>query len=221
MKGDRVTAPDGTEVVLADIGTSLVLERPGVRIWDVALPAGARHDWHLHANPYVVLSLTTCSGRMDWLDGSPSRHIEEYAGGAVFRPISTIHCLTNTGEVPYRNRLIELTDLGEDAPEPVDVGQGGRSDPDADEPVLADGRRLVLATEWVTITRATVPAGGSLELAPAGATTVVALLDASDDGRGTSVHPDGAAPVRIDNTTDEERTWFVVTLDHEQSKELR
>lgn len=214
MRGDIVTAPDGTQVVLADIGTALVLDDPAVRIWDVALPAGGRHHWHLHANPYVVLSLTTCSGRMDWLDGSPSRHIQEYAGGAVFRPVSPVHCLTNTGGVPYRNRLIELKDLGERLPAPADVGQGGRSDPADPVRELADGRRLVLEAGYVTIAAVEVPAGGVVELPPAGTTAVVAPLDPADGGGRTRVHADGAAPLRLDNLADAPLTWFVVTLDY-------
>ena len=113
--GTTVLAPDGTEVVLGEIGTSVVLENSRVRVWEVALDTGEAQGWHLHHNPYVVLCLATSPCRMDWLDGSPARQLSETVGGSVYRPVSPVHMLTNHGDDPYRNRLIELLDLGEEA----------------------------------------------------------------------------------------------------------
>jgi hypothetical protein len=120
--GTTVQAPDGTEVVLGEIGTRVLLENSRVRVWEVALEGGEAQAWHLHHNPYVVLCLATSPCHMDWLDGSPARQLSETIGGSVYRPVSPVHMLTNDGNSPYLNRLIELLDLGEEASgSPYDV----------------------------------------------------------------------------------------------------
>jgi hypothetical protein len=68
-----------------------------------------------------VLSIEGSQGRMDWLDGSEPRFISEHRGGSVYRPVSPVHRLTNIGTSRYRNRLVELKDLGENLPEPLDI----------------------------------------------------------------------------------------------------
>ncbi|WP_433011587.1 hypothetical protein [Kribbella sp. CA-294648] len=113
--GTTVQAPDGTEVVLGEIGTRVLLENSRVRVWEVSLAPGEAQGWHLHHNPYVVLCLATSPCHMDWLDGSPARQLSETIGGSVYRPVSPVHMLTNDGDSPYLNRLIELLDLGEEA----------------------------------------------------------------------------------------------------------
>jgi hypothetical protein len=113
--GTTVQAPDGTEVLLGEIGTGKLLENSRVRVWEVSLAPGETQPWHLHHNPYVVLCLATSPCRMDWLDGSAARELSETVGGSVYRPVSPIHMLTNEGDAPYLNRLIELLDLGEEA----------------------------------------------------------------------------------------------------------
>lgn len=113
--GTTVEAPDGTKVVLGEIGTRVVFENSRVRVWEVALDPGQAQPWHLHHNPYVVLCLSTSPCHMDWLDGSPARQLSETVGGSVYRPVSPVHMLTNDGDAPYRNRLIEVLDLGEEA----------------------------------------------------------------------------------------------------------
>ncbi|MFD7156417.1 hypothetical protein ACFV9C_17540 [Kribbella sp. NPDC059898] len=113
--GTTVTAPDGTEVVLGEIGTRVLLKNSRVRVWEVELQPGTAQGWHLHHNPYVVLCLSTSPCHMDWLDGSPARHLSETVGGSVYRPVSPVHMLTNDGDALYLNRLIEVLDLGEEA----------------------------------------------------------------------------------------------------------
>jgi hypothetical protein len=123
--GTTVLAPDGTEIVLGEIGTRVLLENSRVRVWEVALDGGEAQAWHLHHNPYVVLCLATSPCHMDWLDGSPARQLSETVGGSVYRPVSPVHMLTNDGDGPYRNRLVELLDLGEEASgEPYTVAEG-------------------------------------------------------------------------------------------------
>ncbi|SEQ23421.1 hypothetical protein [Lentzea albida] len=121
MKGDVVLSPSGEEVVLVDVGQRVLHDDPVIRVWEVALEPGETHAWHLHHNPYVVLSVEGSEGRMDWLDGSEPRFVHEHRGGHVYRPVSPVHRLTNIGTTSYRNRLVELKDLGENLPEPLDV----------------------------------------------------------------------------------------------------
>jgi hypothetical protein len=113
--GTTVTAPDGSEVVLGEIGTRVLLKNSRVRVWEVSLQPGEAQGWHLHHNPYVVLCLSTSPCHMDWLDGSPARQLSETVGGSVYRPVSPVHMLTNDGDALYLNRLIEVLDLGEEA----------------------------------------------------------------------------------------------------------
>lgn len=217
MRGDIVTAPDGTEVTLVDVGTTKILDEDAVRVFDVYLPAGGRHPWHLHHNPYVVLSVAGSTGRMDWLDGSPSREISEYTGGSVVRPVSTIHCLTNTGDTRYRNRLVELKDLGEKREAgPLDLDDARSIEGESAGPDEADGRVPVILHDLVRVWTISVPAGQSIELDLAPVTHVLAELDADIEGEAlmdvARTVPGG--PTTLTNDTDEERSWHVVALDY-------
>ncbi|WP_205739543.1 hypothetical protein [Georgenia sp. SYP-B2076] len=220
MFGDVVETPDGSKVTLVDVGSTRLLDTDVVRVWDVALEPGGRHPWHQHHNPYVVLSVAGSSGRMDWLDGAPSRQISEYTGGAVFRPVSPVHCLTNTGGTRYRNRLVELKDLGENRPGGVlDVGAGARSvegEPPVGVPAPADGRVPVIATDHVRVWTVTVPARSAADLVLDPVGHVVAELDATLEGDdlAASVTEHDGGPRRLTNDADHDRTWFVVALDY-------
>lgn len=153
--GTTVLAPDGTEVVLGEIGTRVVFENTRVRIWEVALDPGEAQGWHLHHNPYVVLCLSTSPCHMDWLDGSPARQLSETVGGSVYRPVSPVHMLTNDGDAAYRNRLIEVLDLGEEASgEPYAAPEGVVADSGFDE-VGEIPAKVVLAEDDVRVTHVT------------------------------------------------------------------
>jgi quercetin dioxygenase-like cupin family protein len=128
-----VVSPSGEEIVLVDVGQRVLYDDPVVRVWEVSLEPGETHPWHLHHNPYVVLSIEGSQGRMDWLDGSEPRFISEHRGGWVCRPVSPVHRLTNIGTSRYRNRLVELKDLGEKLPSPADI-----SDSDVSVRTVAD-----------------------------------------------------------------------------------
>lgn len=213
------TAPDGTVVDLVGVGTSTVLDTDRVRVWDVTLPPGGLHPWHQHENPYVVLSIAGSTGRMDWLDGREPRHISEYTGGAVFRPVSPVHRLTNTGTQHYRNRLVELKDLGENRAEGVlDVGEGERSIPG--EPPTAvdspdDALRPVLANPYVRVWTVTVPPGGrTIQLDEA--QYVLAAIDADLEGEAldASVRAAVGGETTLPNDTSNDLDWFVLALDY-------
>lgn len=196
MRGDVVISPSGDEIVLVDVGQVELYDGPLVRVWDVALEPGETHPWHLHHNPYVVLSIAGSEGRMDWLDGSEPRFISEYRGGAVYRPVSPVHRLTNIGKSFYRNRLIELKDLGEHRTEPLDIGPGARSVKGEPAEPLSDGRVPVLLHDHVGVWIVT---GDDLELNLMGL-HVLAALDSGE----VRLHPGGPCVLTGE--------WFVVEL---------
>ncbi|WP_127502097.1 hypothetical protein [Actinoplanes solisilvae] len=196
MKGQIVHSPAGERIVLDDVGQSVLLDNPVVRVWDVALQPGETHPWHLHHNPYVVLSLDGSEARMDWLDGSEPRFLNEYRGGSVYRPLSPVHRLTNIGDRFYRNRLVELKDLGENLPSPADIGPGDRSvQGQRPGPATGDGRLPVILHRDVKVW---ISSEGELDLA------AVPHVVASLDGE-VSFHPGG--PLKISPGE-----WFVVEL---------
>lgn len=202
--------------MLADIGLVELLDNPFVRVWDVSLPPGGQHPWHLHHNPYLVLSLQGSKGRMDWLDGSPPRHLSEYRGGAVYRPVSPVHRLTNIGEQHYQNRLIELKDLGEHLASPFDIGAGDRSvEGRPPAPGLADGRQPVLIHPHVSVWTLELASGEERLLKLADPPHMSALVDAPDlllaPAGGVEFH-DGGTPLRLANDTGSTQTWFVAEL---------
>ena len=189
MKGQIVHSPAGERIVLDDVGQTVLLDNPAVRVWDVSLRPGETHPWHLHHNPYVVLSLEGSEARMDWLDGSEPRFLNEYRGGSVYRPLSPVHRLTNIGDRFYRNRLVELKDLGENLPVPADIGAGDRSVPgQRPGPATADGRLPVILHRDVKVWT-TDGDGGELDLADL--PHVVAGFDGD-----VSYHPGG--PLKVD-----------------------
>jgi quercetin dioxygenase-like cupin family protein len=120
-KGDTVTSPDGEEIILADIGTRVLLENEHVRVWEVALEPGESQPWHLHHHPYLIVAIESASNRMEFLDGDPPREMEETAGRVVYRPPGKVHMLTNDGSTRYVNRLVELKGL--DGQTPSDNGR--------------------------------------------------------------------------------------------------
>jgi hypothetical protein len=215
MKGDVVIAPDGQEITLVDIGLVVLLDNPVVRVWDVALEAGGRHSWHQHHNPYAVLSILGSDGRMDWLDGSAPRFISEYRGGAVYRPVSPVHRLTNLGDHTYQNRLVEFKDLGEYLPAPLDIGVGARSIPDEPPgPAVSDGRHPVIDHPHVRIWTLSLPPGERADLDLADVPHVVASLDPApleqDSTGGVTFH--GGGSLQLANDGPSEQAWFLVEL---------
>jgi 3-(3-hydroxy-phenyl)propionate hydroxylase len=106
-------APDGGELPLGDIGTSVVFENEHVRVWEVRLEPGESQTWHKHHHPYLIVGVEGADNRMDFLDGS-ERHMQETPGRVVFRDAGKVHMLTNEGTTRYVNRLIELKFLDED-----------------------------------------------------------------------------------------------------------
>jgi hypothetical protein len=175
--GTTVLAPDGAEVLLGEIGTRVVLENSRVRVWEVALDPGEAQGWHLHHNPYVVLCLATSPCHMDWLDGSPARYLSETVGGSVYRPVSPVHMLTNDGDAPYRNRLIEVLDLGEEASGEPQV----RAAADSVFAELDAPAKLVLDETDVRVHHVTPDAGAAYTWNSGATPSIVVDLDLSTE----------------------------------------
>ncbi|GAB3140594.1 hypothetical protein GCM10027290_11670 [Micromonospora sonneratiae] len=186
--GTIVQSPDGTEIVLGEIGQRILLVNSRVRVWEVTLQPGGTQPWHLHHNPYVVLCLRTSDCRMDWLDGTPPWFIREEVGGAIYRPVSPVHMLTNYGDTTYRNRLIELLDLGEEASGQPPVGGDAAARTGEGTSSELSGSTSVLEIDEVHVRRLTV-APGTEQTWTAGRLPVVVVplegspaVDASPDG---------------------------------------
>jgi quercetin dioxygenase-like cupin family protein len=105
---ETATAPDGTEVALGDVGTSVVFENEQVRVWEVVLEPGQTQPWHLHHHPYLIVAIEGAENRMEFLDGGDPREMHETPGRIVFREAGRPHMLINQGTTRYVNRLIEL-----------------------------------------------------------------------------------------------------------------
>lgn len=220
MKGDIVHVPEGEgeEIILDDVGQHVLLDHPSVRVWEIQLSPAEPQHWHLHHNPYVILSLESSPGRMDWLDGSPARYVDEYVGGSVYRSTGPVHMLTNIGDAPYRNRLVEFKELGENRQRAVDVGPGARSvqgQRPVDEP-RPDGRLCVLAHPHAMVWEVAVPARSTRALELSALPHVLAALTAPDLAHdptgGVRLHPGG--PAELVNDTTVAARWFVVELTH-------
>jgi len=107
------TQAEEIDVELGDIGTSVVFENEHVRVWEVRLEPGESQTWHKHHHPYLIVGVEGADNRMDFLDGSEPRHMQETPGRVVFRDAGKVHMLTNEGTTRYVNRLIELKALDE------------------------------------------------------------------------------------------------------------
>lgn len=218
MKGDVVHSPEGEKIVLDDVGQRVLLDHPSVRVWEIGLSPEEAQHWHLHHNPYVILSLESSPGRMDWLDGSPARYVDEYVGGSVYRPTGPVHKLTNIGDAQYRNRLLEFKELGENRKRGVDIGPGARS-VQGERPVsepLPDGRLCVLSHPHTTVWEVEVPAQSTHALQLSAVPHVLAALAAPelahDPTGAVRLHPGG--PLELVNGSTSAARWFVVELTH-------
>ncbi|WP_434739562.1 hypothetical protein [Micromonospora sp. SH-82] len=179
--GTTVHSPDGTPVVLGEIGQRVLLANSRVRVWEVDLAPGETQPWHLHHNPYVVLCVQSSDCRMDWLDGSPPRFITEQVGNAIYRPVSPVHMLTNHGDRRYRNRLIEVLDLGEEA-------SGEALEQWSGTPTVPATAVTVLDLDEVTVRRLTAEPGVEHTWQ---AGTVPAVVVPLEGGPGVDSTPDG------------------------------
>jgi 3-(3-hydroxy-phenyl)propionate hydroxylase len=107
-------SPEEIDVDLGEIGTSVVFENEHLRVWEVRLEPGESQSWHKHRHPYLIVGVEGADNRMDFLDGTEPRHMQETPGRVVFRDAGKVHMLTNEGTTRYVNRLVELKMFDED-----------------------------------------------------------------------------------------------------------
>lgn len=113
--GDICTLPDGSEVILGDVGQEIILENEHTRVWHISLEPGESQPWHLHHNPYLVVAIEAADNRITYLDGT-FRDVHEHVGRTIEMLPSPVHMLTNVGGTRYVSRLIEFKDQGENLP---------------------------------------------------------------------------------------------------------
>jgi quercetin dioxygenase-like cupin family protein len=96
-----------------NVGTRLMFENERVRVWDFALAPGETMERHVHRNDYFFL--VTEGGRLRVGTGeseNPHKEVEYHSDQITFVPVGengTVHGpLTNVGDKPYRNFVIEL-----------------------------------------------------------------------------------------------------------------
>lgn len=111
-KGDLHRMPDGTEIVLDDVGQEIILENETTRVWHISLEPGESQAWHLHHNPYLVVAIEAADNQITYTDGS-CRDVHEHVGRTIEMVPSPVHMLTNVGKTRYVSRLIEFKDQGE------------------------------------------------------------------------------------------------------------
>lgn len=107
------TEPNQTEPS-EDVGTRLLFENERVRVWDFALAPGEAMHQHVHRLPYFFL--VTEGGRLRITDpndsDAPASEVEYHKDQITWVPVGSdgvVHnVLTNVGERPYRNFVVEL-----------------------------------------------------------------------------------------------------------------
>ncbi len=100
------------------IGTALVAETDGMRIWHLRVPPGETHPPHRHEHPYFWTVLTDGTARSRFDDGrvvdvtytnGQTRHFPDLSPDNAF-----VHDLINTGETELVFVTVEFTKEGED-----------------------------------------------------------------------------------------------------------
>ena len=97
----HATAPDGSQVELGAVGQLGGLRERARAGLGGAPGAGRAQTWHKHHHPYLIVGVEGADNRMDFLDGSEPRHMQETPGRVVFRDAGKVHMLTNKGTTRY------------------------------------------------------------------------------------------------------------------------
>lgn len=94
---------------LGDVGTEFKFEDNDVKVWDLALEPGQSSDWHHHRNRYVFIVTRPGTLKTEYDDGSTA--ISELKLGQVVKGVKdSVHRVTNVGDAPYSNAIIEMKD---------------------------------------------------------------------------------------------------------------
>jgi hypothetical protein len=110
---------DNTNTPSENVGTKLLFENERIRVWDLALQPGESLATHVHTLPFCFIVAQGGHLRhQNPNDPSDSREVNYEQNLVVFhdpaeRNEPTIHQeLTNIGDAPYRNYVIEFKDAG-------------------------------------------------------------------------------------------------------------
>ena len=96
--------------VSAEVGTKLLYEDDRVRVWDLRLAPGEQMDLHRHTNDYLTVAIGGGTVQGFLADGTPKPSETIPDGQVRFRNIDgeDVHGLTNIGDAPWRNIVVEL-----------------------------------------------------------------------------------------------------------------
>lgn len=100
----------GDEPPVGGVGTEVLWERKGIRVWNLTLAPGETSPLHTHMNPYIFVVVESSPVRTQFEDGT-ERSDEDEAGAAVWVDLedaTRTHTLSNVGDRPYVNRVIEI-----------------------------------------------------------------------------------------------------------------
>ena len=96
-----------TETKYAPVGTRVVFENEQVRVWEIELGPGETLPMHRHELDYVFAVVSGGRTTVEWEDGRRET-TDHQPGDVMWRQAPHAHALTNEGDQPYFNRLIEL-----------------------------------------------------------------------------------------------------------------
>jgi beta-alanine degradation protein BauB len=97
-----------TDKKYAPVGNRVVFENDKVRVWEIELQPGETLPMHFHELDYVVVALADGPTEVLWEDGRREKNEQHRVGEITWRSAPHAHELINSGDQPYRNRLIEL-----------------------------------------------------------------------------------------------------------------
>jgi quercetin dioxygenase-like cupin family protein len=99
-----------------DVGTELLFENNSVKIWDLSLAPGQSSHWHRHDLDYVTVGLTESRMMREFEDGTVDESLGS-VGRYRFAEKHGPHVVTNIGDAPHRNILIEIKETKEPSEE--------------------------------------------------------------------------------------------------------
>jgi quercetin dioxygenase-like cupin family protein len=99
---------DDVPTTTAQVGTSLLHEDAGVRVWLLELQSGQATEWHAHACDYVFVVTRPGAVRCEYIDGTLEEQIGDALGSTQYRARDVPHRLVNVGPSTYQNVVIEL-----------------------------------------------------------------------------------------------------------------
>jgi beta-alanine degradation protein BauB len=97
-----------------ELGSRVLLEASGVRVWDDRVPAGETQPLHIHRRPYLAVIIAGERAETVGEDGSVQRVFQDLAPGETHyfgsEQLPLVHALRNTGATEVSVIIIELLD---------------------------------------------------------------------------------------------------------------